>query len=699
MEYTLNNNIISRLLRLADLAMDRLENGPAFAHLSVLINIVPDLKDSIKQKFITCLCYYGKELEDDECYSDIFNCYENALKLFPNNEILLNNLGSHLIRLGYNEEGQNFVMKALDINEFYLPAITNIQIVNSRFVERWHYRMLNDSKRNLAYKKAIGNRINQGHKTVLDIGCGSLILSLYAAEYPVDRIYACDYSKIMSKIASEVLTRNNLHNLIKIFNMNSNDLCIPDNIDERVSLVVTETMDAGLFGEHILTTLKHAWDKLLLPPKSNVNPELPHGCVIPHHAKVYAVPIQCSYVRKRNLFYGKEQLYFKQLNLCSTTNEPYDCEKLSQLPGGYIFLAAPQVVMDINFNDPSQINKLLNTQNVNIKSMKYSITQSGNVDAIISWFVVNLTEDISINTIDEKNENCCWEQALFVSKSNRRVEQGDELCVLHNWEDDHYVLKIDDEISNPKFIPLDKEIIAFLNDINQVEGYIKAAKQWYKNNKSLKNIRILDTCPFPIFGIEILSLATSTNNYIDIEIYYIDTNLTEIIENQMYTEKMLKPNGIILPEKISVKCQLVNSKWLPHVSKVNENNNSCNPLIRDLINTYSVNHHLDVFRHLVTDICLSDCKTCLTLLPKQLSQEMSLLKSIPIIANGKLNTILYYFKIFIYNNCNVSTANENSYLNQCAFLIENAINVYSGNEVKINTMINNGHLLLTVDKK
>jgi hypothetical protein len=51
-----------------------------------------------KNFYYSFLGYYGKELEDNECYSDIFNCYENALKLFPNNEILLNNLGSHLIR-------------------------------------------------------------------------------------------------------------------------------------------------------------------------------------------------------------------------------------------------------------------------------------------------------------------------------------------------------------------------------------------------------------------------------------------------------------------------------------------------------------------------------------------------------------------------------------------------------------------------
>lgn len=105
-----------------------------------------------------------------------------------------------------------------------------------------------------------------------------------------------------------------------------------------------------------------------------------------------------------------------------------------------------------------------------------------------------------------------------------------------------------------------------------------------------------------------------------------------------------------------------------------------------------------MFKHLATDICLSDCMTCLTLLPKQLSQEISLSISIPIIANGKLNSILYYFEILIYNNCIVSTANENSYVNQCAFLVENTINVNLGNEVKINTMFNNGHLLLSVDK-
>lgn len=50
------NIIVERLLRLVDLAMKRCENGPAFAHLSVLLEIAPEIKDSIKQKYITSLC-------------------------------------------------------------------------------------------------------------------------------------------------------------------------------------------------------------------------------------------------------------------------------------------------------------------------------------------------------------------------------------------------------------------------------------------------------------------------------------------------------------------------------------------------------------------------------------------------------------------------------------------------------------------
>lgn len=44
----------------------------------------------------------------------------------------------------------------------------------------------------------------------------------------------------------------------------------------RVSLVVTETVDAGLFGEGIIESLIHAWHHLLLPPKVTLNNQKSH---------------------------------------------------------------------------------------------------------------------------------------------------------------------------------------------------------------------------------------------------------------------------------------------------------------------------------------------------------------------------------------------------------------------------------------
>lgn len=42
-------------------------------------------------------------------------------------------------------------------------------------------------------------------------------------------------------------------------------------------------------------------------------------------------------------------------------------------------------------------------------------------------------------------------------------------------------------------------------------------------------MNILDTCPFPIFGLELLCLASSDNNF-NVDIYYTDKSLTDILK-------------------------------------------------------------------------------------------------------------------------------------------------------------------------
>ena len=88
----------------------------------------------------------------------------------------------------------------------------------------------------------------------------------------------------------------------------------------RASLVISETVDAGLLGELIVPTLRHAWRELLLLPRQPVTPTTNQtqgvggppgdmggvagggggGRVIPSGAVVYAVAIECSEVRRQS---------------------------------------------------------------------------------------------------------------------------------------------------------------------------------------------------------------------------------------------------------------------------------------------------------------------------------------------------------------------------------------------------------------
>lgn len=103
-------------------------------------------------------------------------------------------------------------------------------------------------------------------------------------------VYACELSKTMYELACEVVSANGLGGSINILHMKSLEMEVPRDVPKRclwqraalivtfvclkqwcvfapcrVSLVVTETVDAGLFGEGIIESLIHAWHNLLLP--------------------------------------------------------------------------------------------------------------------------------------------------------------------------------------------------------------------------------------------------------------------------------------------------------------------------------------------------------------------------------------------------------------------------------------------------
>lgn len=118
-----------------------------------------------------------------------------------------------------------------------------------------HHRMLRDVIRVSAYRHAISRHV-QG-KTVLEIGCGSGILSLFAAKAGARRVIAIEESAI-AHLAREMF-RANRADVVELWLGNSSDY-VPD---EPVDVVVHEIISVDPFGENILRYLEDARQRFL----------------------------------------------------------------------------------------------------------------------------------------------------------------------------------------------------------------------------------------------------------------------------------------------------------------------------------------------------------------------------------------------------------------------------------------------------
>lgn len=158
--------------------------------------------------------------------------------------------------------------------------------------------MLNDSRRNVAYRAAIDKTVTKPCH-VLDIGAGTGLLSMMAAramELSVPNgssssegtVTACESYLPMVKLMRKVLRANGMDRKIRVINKRSDELEVGLDIPSRADVLVSEILDSELLGEGLIPTLQHAHDKLLVE-----NPQ-----TVPYRATTYGQLVECTYLRE-----------------------------------------------------------------------------------------------------------------------------------------------------------------------------------------------------------------------------------------------------------------------------------------------------------------------------------------------------------------------------------------------------------------
>ncbi|KAI8873992.1 S-adenosyl-L-methionine-dependent methyltransferase [Ramicandelaber brevisporus] len=123
-----------------------------------------------------------------------------------------------------------------------------------------HEEMLKDEVRTHAYRNAI---INNPHlfrnKIVLDVGCGTGILSMFAAKAGAKHVYGVDMSNIIEQ-ARQIVADNGLSDKVTLVKGKMEEIELPV---QKVDIIISEWMGYALLYESMLDTVLVARDRYL----------------------------------------------------------------------------------------------------------------------------------------------------------------------------------------------------------------------------------------------------------------------------------------------------------------------------------------------------------------------------------------------------------------------------------------------------
>ncbi|XP_042903537.1 uncharacterized protein [Parasteatoda tepidariorum] len=126
-----------------------------------------------------------------------------------------------------------------------------------------HHEMLQDKVRTVSYQEAILNNpdVFKG-KRVLDVGCGTSILSMFAAKAGAVHVEGVDKSEVIFQ-AIDIVNENGYNDVINLFKGRVEDMPMPQG--GKVDVIISEWMGYFLLFEGMLDSVIYARNKFLAP--------------------------------------------------------------------------------------------------------------------------------------------------------------------------------------------------------------------------------------------------------------------------------------------------------------------------------------------------------------------------------------------------------------------------------------------------
>lgn len=282
-------------------------------------------------------------------------------------------------------------------HDYYFGSYSNFYI---------HEEMLKDTNRTETYRRAIENNPNDfKDKIVMDIGCGTGILSIFAARAGAKHVYAIEYAEI-GLFAREIIKRNGLEDKITVIKGKMEEIELPV---KKVDIIISEWMGYFLLYESMLDSVLFARDKYLAKG----------GKMLPDRAIMHVAAIEDSDYKnnKRNFW---NNVYGVDMSCLAPTvmKEPL----VDTVNKDMIMSSSCKILeLDLVNMDKSEVNF----------SNQYSVTMnySDRVNGLVVWFETpfsDLQRPITLSTSPYKTYTH-WKQTVLYSEYDLDVKRGDVL--------------------------------------------------------------------------------------------------------------------------------------------------------------------------------------------------------------------------------------------------------------------------------
>ncbi|CCE61490.1 hypothetical protein TPHA_0A04150 [Tetrapisispora phaffii CBS 4417] len=156
-----------------------------------------------------------------------------------------------------------------------------------------HEEMLQDTVRTLSYRNAIiQNKDFFKDKIVLDVGCGTGILSMFAAKHGAKHVIGVDMSSII-EMAGRLVEINGYSDKITLLRGKLEDIDLPF---PKVDIIISEWMGYFLLYESMLDTVLYARDKYLVEG----------GLIFPDKCSIHVAGLEDSHYKTEKLDYWQD---------------------------------------------------------------------------------------------------------------------------------------------------------------------------------------------------------------------------------------------------------------------------------------------------------------------------------------------------------------------------------------------------------